>query len=327
MKANRSPRLNPSASSAQRGFVLIVTLWMMVILGVMLTNLGYQVRVEAAVQRRALDVSQLRWAARGLIHQASAQVRAHVNDEFHSPTADWWSDETLYKDQPFGPVRVSLLQDNHPEQPLYGLQDQESRLNINKARPEHLMGLGFSSVVAEAIVLFRLELEDELQSTADTNDTKQSEDDSEQPLVQGPIRSLRELLAVEGVSEELLFAARDGEPPLAHFLTPLSSGKVNINSASATVLTALGLDEAQLESVLEQRQETAFSSVEALFSTLGGDQSSKKWQRLRNILDVRSHTFRLLAQARIAQRSQPYHIEALLASGGDQLRFVRWREY
>ena len=34
----------------ERGFVLLVTLWVLVILGVLLTNLGYQVRVEAAVE-------------------------------------------------------------------------------------------------------------------------------------------------------------------------------------------------------------------------------------------------------------------------------------
>jgi len=338
----------------EQGFVLLITLWVMVMLGVMLTNLAYQVRVESVVERWALNQSTLRWAARGAVHLAAAQVREHAADDYHSPEADWWSDEDIFRDLTIGAVQVSLLRpgardesdesdepsdttDGVPDAdttPRYGLDDEESRLNINVARPRQLMGFpGISTVLAEAIVRFRRELEEaqeeSKQNQPDQRDaatqTREAEEDEAPPLVQGPIRSLRELLQVEGVTEELLFEKREDEPPLATLLTTISSGKVNVNSAPQAVLTAVGLNEGQVNTVMAQRKETPFTSMEAVQVVLGRD--AKKWQRLQKDLDVRSSTFRLLAEAHLPQHKRTYHTEATLYSDTKTLKFIRWREY
>lgn len=358
-------RVEFSAASRQRGFVLIATLWVMVILGVMLTHLGYQVRAEAQVERRALNQSQLRWAARGAVHWAAAQVREHIQDDYHSPADEWWSDEALYRDQAFGEARVSLLRASRDgdEQPVYGLDDEESRLNVNVARPEYLTGFaGVSSALAEDIILFRLRLEEKLQQAGvdkqepsrDASDERTKNDEQSEStegdgegdgdgneatslLVQGPVRSLRELLAVEGVTEALLFDSQDGQPPLASLLTTVSSGKVNVNTAPTEVLSALGFDEQQLEAVLarraqeeknqQQKPQGPFTSVDEVRALFADEPDSKRLQRLLKRLDVRSSTFRLAAKARLPQQRRPYHVEATLADSGGELAFIRWREF
>ena len=329
--------VNKASNDRQRGFVLIVTLWVLVILGVMLTNLSYQVRVEAAVERWALNQSQLRWAARGAVHTAAARVREHFRDEFHSPVADWWSDENVYREQTLGQATVSLLRPGPEEEPAFGLDDEESRLNINVAHPEHLMGFpGVSSVVAEAIVLFRLEREEALEEAATGSGRKtdpepaaeaDEENDSNQP-VDGPIRSLRELLAVEGVTEELLFQAHEERPPLASLLTTLSSGKININTASEPVLKAIGLSEDAVTAIVERRKEedTAYQSVDDVLGMIDPAMNPKKRARLEKLLAVRSSTFRLKVEATLPQQKRPHVLEALLSSSDQAMAFVRWRE-
>ena len=321
--------------SQQRGFILIVTLWVLVILGVMLSTLSYQVRVEAAVERWALNQSRLRWAARGAVHAAAAQVREHLQDDFHSPSAEWWSDESLYNEQILGEATVSLLRPDTEGKPAFGLDDEESRLNINVAHERYLMGFpGVSTVVAGAIVSFRAKRKAELEEEAKDNGRKtdpepesaeDSEDEPKTTLVQGPIRSLRELLAVEEVTEELLFGAHDDRPPLASLLTTLSSGKVNINSASEPVLRAIGLGEDAVATIIEQRLETPFRKVEDVLGMLD-NQDSKKHDRLKKLLAVRSSTFRLNARATLPQQKRTHKVEALLSSSGEALAFIRWQE-
>ena len=329
--------VNNLDNSRQRGFVLIVTLWILVILGVMLTNLSYQTRVEAQVERWALNQSQLRWAARGAVHTAAARMREHINDEFHSPAAAWWSDEDAYRAQALGRATVSLLRPAKDDQPAFGLDDEESRLNINVAHPDHLMGFsGVSSVVAEAIVLFRLEraeaLEDEAKESGQETESKAAEEakgaTEGDALVDGPIRSLRELLVVEGVTEELLYDAHEERPSLASLLTTLSSGKVNINSASEPVLRAIGLGEDAVATVLERRQEedSAFQSVDDVLGMLSPEMHPKKRARLEKLVAVRSSTFRFKAEATLPQQKRTHVLEALLSAGDDALTFVRWQE-
>ncbi len=323
------PRALVSAGKG-RGYVLIVTLWVMMLLSLMLAGLSYQVRVETALERRALEQSKLRLAARGAIHQASARLRSHATDKYHSPQAPWWSEESLYRNQSIGEVLVSLPSSRPPvsEAPLFGLDDEESRLNINKAEPEHLMGFpGISTVLAESMVRFRRERQ---ENSGDRLGSGTGTDvEASGKLVNGPLRTLRELLEVEGVSEELLFAPRDGgKPPLASFLTCTSSGRVNINSAPEEVLTALGFGEGVVNLIMSQRRQgIVYRSVEDAASALHLDTSGKKWKRLSKYLSVRSNTFRVRAFATLPGREQAYNTEATVYIGGEKLVFARWREY
>ncbi len=321
------PRSLLSAGKS-RGYVLIVTLWVMMLLSLMLAGLSYQVRVETSLERRALEQSRLRLAARGAIHQASARLRTHATDKYHSPRVPWWSDESFYRNQSIGGVLVSLPSTRPLESkvPLFGLDDEESRLNVNKAEPEQLMGFpGISTVLAESIVRFRRER----QENSGGGQGAGSDVEASDKLVNGPLRTLQELLEVEGVSEQLLFAPRDGgKPPLASFLTCTSSGRVNINSASEEVLTAVGFSEGIVNLILSQRRHgMAYRSLEEAASALNLDTSGKKWKHLSKALSVRSSTFRVRAVATLPGREQAYNTEATVYIGGETLVFARWREY
>ena len=323
-----------------RGYVLVVTLWVMAVLSVTVAVMSYEVRVGTALERRSLDHSMLRLAGRGLIHTAAAHIRAHARDEANGPADKWWSSEELYHDQPIGEASVSLLREAaEDDSPAYGMDDEESRLNINVAEPEHLMAFpGISTVLAESIARYRREREDEAKEskavapaeTATGADDGDGDGDGDEPrLVDGPITTLSELLNVEGMSERLLFEGReDGGPPLATLLTCISSGRININSAPEAVLTAAGLNEGQMNLVMSQRRQgVVYRSLDEVQSALGIDAQGTAWEHLKRILAVRSNTFRLHAVAVLPGREVERNVAATAFVGEGQLGFVRWREY
>jgi type II secretory pathway component PulK len=189
-------------------------------------------------------------------------------------------------------------------------------------------------VLAESIVRFRGELQEQQETDSGVSGTApiaveptsgEAEDEATSQLVQGPIRSLSELLEIEGFTEALLYEKREEEAPLETLLTTVSSGKVNVNSASEAVLTAVGFNEGQVNSILAQREESPFTSLESLEQAISDD--PERWQRLSRFFDVRSTTFRLLAQASLPGQTRIYHVSATLSTGSSALTFIRWSEY
>jgi type II secretory pathway component PulK len=320
------PATRFSLHRAQQGYVLVVTLWVLVLLGFMVSALSYRVRVETALERRALERSSLRLAARGGVHLAAARLAAHADEDFHDPRAPWWSSPELNRDQAIGEARVSLLREPRgPHDRGYGLDDEESRLNINAAEPEQLMRFpGVSTVLAEALARYRRELQGEQKD----NETTQERESDKKNWLDGPIRSLEELLTVEGMSRELLYGDPAGDDDgLAPFLTCASNGRVNVNSAPLPVLVALGLDEGQINTLRSHREQgLAYRSLEQMADALAMDTKGKEWTAMKPFLAVRSETFRVRAQARPAEGGGSASATAGIYLGGDKLIFTRWQE-
>jgi DNA uptake protein ComE-like DNA-binding protein len=299
----------------------------------LLTHFAYQARLESNLTRWRLNQDLLRWAARGAAHAAAARVAGHATEEYNGPSSDWWFGKD-YKDVALGVAKVSFRRPATKNHPVYGLDDEESRLNVNIATAEQLMGFeGISSVVAEAIVRFRNDLKARQEAeakdrrTANVSLQQTATPVSPSSFIDGPIQSLRQLLAVQGVTEQLLFTAHGDRPPLAEFLTTTSSGKVNVNSATATVLAAAGLTEGQVNSIVALRNRKPIKLVEELQAAVANPKAPGLWNRVEKIVAVRSSTFRLSLEARLPYSSSGYRLDTTVYCGRGRLVFVRWREY
>jgi hypothetical protein len=99
---------------------------------------------------------------------------------------------------------------------------------------------------------------------------------------------VRELLQIKGVTPTLFFGT-DARPGLVQDLTVKTSGPINVNTASESVLRALGLSDAEIGTIEQTRRDHPYPMIPG---QLGG----------RGVA-VTSRTFRIDAEGLIGGRS------------------------
>ena len=252
----------PDPHRGARGSVLVLAVWSLSLLAVLAGSLGYGVRQRASlIVRMQLrgDLARAAWAgvekARGLMKMTDATPGLDTLAE------DWSNNPSEFQDVPFGQVRFSV---GYPvpgvkkgEAPfIYGLVDEERKINLNTADAETITrllqaaaGLGSDRAqeIAYAIIDWR-----------DTDSVHQhaeygAEDDDYENLAKPyeakdkPMDALEELLLVKGMKREIFDRIRDD-------VTVVGGGAVNINTASARTLQALGLGKDLVEKILLYRR-------------------------------------------------------------------------
>lgn len=225
--------------------------------------------------------------AEGAYHRAVAEILpetvAHHLDErgllvfrrtrIETPEAPERRDTVL------GPGRLS-----------YRITDEEARLNLNRAPPELLHRLldelGVERQARDVIV-------DSIQDWRDQNEEYRlngAESDYYLGLPvpyrskNGDFDTLEELLQVRGVTREIFYGVA-GSPGLVECLTVASSGALNVNTASDTVLRAYGFAPAEVALLKAGRPYV--------------DPSTLSTQLRRGNQRIRSETFRIEATGEV----------------------------
>ena len=175
-----------------KGLVIIAVLWMVVVLMVMTAILGRKSRLDMKVCIARMETVRCKWACRAGIEKAIAVLNEDETE--NDSLMDLWSDNAedfndVMLDQCWFTVRVI---------------DETSKLNINTATKEQLLGLPeMVEEIADAIIDWR-----------DSDDTPSGlgvESGYYEGLTygyrarNGPFRTLRELLLVKDVTEELFY--------------------------------------------------------------------------------------------------------------------------
>jgi|GEM_PF-2628337 general secretion pathway protein K len=312
--------------SNQQGFALVITLWVMAILGVMAASFSYEALCESKVESWSSQDRRAYNLARGGIHRAAGVIRKHARDPVHSITDKWFSGQSLYKDVKFGPGYYSIVSSeidhskkiNKDKVLHYGLVDEESRLNINVATMGQLQGFpAVSNVLASNIIYFLTKKRGNSTKGAPASVAMAK------GQVDGPVRSLDELLQVKGMSRDILYGSSGGNGGIAQHLTCFSSGKVNINTAGKEVLHAVGFSNGQVQSLLAYRLSgwKGFASVNAALSVLGATSNNA---HIAPFLTVKSKNFTMTCLAGFESGKFVERITARISVDKNQLRFTRW---
>jgi len=230
------------------GLVIIAVLWMVVVLMVMTAILGRKSRLDMKVCLARMEAVQCKWACRAGIEKAIAVLNEDETE--NDSMLDLWSDNPedfneVVLNQCWFTVRVI---------------DESSKLNINTITKEQLLGLpDMVEEIADAIIDWRDS--DDVPSGAGVESGYYESLTYGYMARNGPFRTLRELLLVKGVTDELFYGEdtnlngrldyneRDGQisPPVddgdnvldvgwAAYLTCYSSG----GSTSGTAETSEG---------------------------------------------------------------------------------------
>jgi general secretion pathway protein K len=256
----------------ERGFALVAVLLVLAIVAVLGTEFAYVTRLEASSVR----AYKAGLAAGHLAEAAIAQAIRELASDWAVVTADETGELTFYtrdriampplprREVPFGPGQFS-----------YRLRDEEALLNVNTAQPGRLEllldNLGVQRRDRDQIVA-------SIQDWRDANDEHRlSGAESDDYYLKLPvpyrarnanIESVTELLQIRGITSALYHGTERGGG-LADAVTVRSGGQININTATPTVLRALGLSEAEIITVLQTRRETPYLVVPGQFGGRG----------------------------------------------------------
>ena len=277
----------------ERGFALLSVMLVLALLAVVVTEFSVSTRLESSMIRSYRD---------GVLatHLAEAAVQQALREILGPGTIVALDDDgslSFYRAPDAAAASIKLTRLPRQRVPLgagefsYRISDEESRVNVNTATPDRierlLTAVGLDKQSRDIV-------NDSLQDWKDADDLHrvngaESEDYYlKQPLPyrarNGALQDTAELLQIRGVTRDI-YRGVQGHAGLADVVTVFGRETVNMNTAPAPVLTALGLSEAEAGEIASTRVRTPYAAVPARFGGKG--------------LGVGSATFRIEAEGRM----------------------------
>ena len=213
--------------------MLIQVLWTLAILVLLSLALGSTTALDQRLVSYQRDRLAALYLAKAGYRRALVEVERDPVQQADSYQDSWAHNPETFQDAPLGPGRftVSYLPPRPDPTPdvVYGVVDEERKVDINTAPKAILAKLpGMTEETADKI----LDLRASRKSLVALEDR--------------PFKVLEQLGLVDGMTPEAFRA-------LQPFVTVYSDGKVNLNTAPAEVLTALGMSESLVAKVLRFR--------------------------------------------------------------------------
>jgi general secretion pathway protein K len=340
--------VSPHAPS--RGIALLIVLISITVLSILAAAFAYSVKVETKLAQNADAEAQLLWLGRSGVEYARyvlVQQTTLGGEPFDSLNQKWAGGPGSLAES--NSVLSGISLDNYQlgdGKFSVKIVDLERRVNINTAgdptlqRALSLMGVDADdvSVVSDSILDW-IDADDDPHVAGAESDYYRSLDP---PYVakSAPIDDLSELLLVRGVTPAMYWGAsstnhapaafrqnklgfghspneaRDYPFGLVDVFTPISSGRVNLNTADVNVLQLLpGVEEPIAEAIIKQRagpdgedgteDDTPFRNVNP-GQLAGAGVSSQTASQLEKICATRSVTFEVHVNAEIGDYKREF---------------------
>jgi competence ComEA-like helix-hairpin-helix protein len=192
------------------GSILIGVLWCMVLLSVLVIGVLHTARMDLLVVKNYGDRVQAHYLALAGVERAKALLYQDVvtrQQTARNHTGSLYNDARDFQDVPLGRGKFQVFRRAPPEEGggvLYGISDEESRLNLNSASAGQLTNLtGITPDIIAAIIVWRSAATNTAAPGGANSDYYMS---LQPPYLarNGPFQTVRELLMVRGVTPELL---------------------------------------------------------------------------------------------------------------------------
>jgi general secretion pathway protein K len=353
----------PRRNHPQSGIALIIVMCAIAVFSALAAALVFSMKVETRLARNADDEQQLLWLGRSGVEYARwilAQSSSVAGEPYDSLNQVWAGGPGGGGESNSPLSGISL--DNFPVgQGTVSLKivDLERKANINTAtQPEIQQALTLMGVDADDISV----VSDSILDWIDPDDEPRiagAESDYYLGLAppyhakNAPVDDLSELLLVKGVTPEMFnggsasnnaaaqpqkpklgFGKALGQPPdypfgLKDLFTPISSGRININTADENVLQLIpGVDNNAAETIIKQRSgpdgvdgtddDTPFRNPNELAAA---GISPQAMQQIGNLCTVRSSAFEVHITAHIGDSSREF-IAILYRNSGTDIQVV-----
>lgn len=318
----------------------MAVLWSLFFLAMIAVAINSYVRPQMEFSSRLSGAARLYYIARAGVQRAILEVENDATEDYDSLYDSWSVNDEVFGNVSFGPGTFSVVKaaPSGGSKEQYGLTDEESKININKASHDVLRNLfvneaAISEKDADGIADAILDWVD--KDEALHKDGK--EDDYYQSLSEpyhcknGPFEAVEELLLVAGVTRESFDKVKD-------IITIYGDGMVNINTAGARALKALGLSEEAAEEIIKFRSEqnskkedeapsNVFTDASAIAEVLKkadvGDQDATI-TRAAAVLGVKSDNFRGVVKGSIIHGGKSETITFVYDRNDKIIKY--WRE-
>ncbi|HEY5913007.1 MAG TPA: general secretion pathway protein GspK [Verrucomicrobiae bacterium] len=266
---SRCPSPIGGSAKSQEGIALIIVMISIFVLTMLAGGFAYSMKIETRLARNADSEAQLEWLGRSAVEKA----RWILAEQFKIAQEPYDGLDQVWAGGPGGiatsnsPLaNISLSLDSPEGHATFSIVDLERKVNINLAN---------EAILQQALTVAGVDAGD---STRLVNSILDWMDPDDRPRVQGaesdfyqdywpdhpysakngPIDDISELLLIQDITPELFWGAgstnfqmyafspqtRRGAPPvptvgLTNLFTALSSGRININTASAEVLQVI----------------------------------------------------------------------------------------
>ncbi|MFQ6034703.1 MAG: type II secretion system protein GspK [Sedimentisphaerales bacterium] len=290
-----------STNSDKKGLVLVAVLWVMVVLMAMVATVGRNSRLDTKVSLLRMEKLRCKWACRAGTETAIGVLNEDTKES--DSLTDLWSDN----DEDFNDIAL--------EKCFFTVWvvDEASKLNINIVTKEQLLALPeMTEEIADAIIDWRDK--DDMPRTAGVEAGYYENLPFGYMTRNGPFRTIREMLLVKDVTEELFYGEdtnfnslldyneRDGDasPPLDDedseldlgwiaYLTCYSydnnkdasgNNRININKANENQLVrSLNIRRSHAKWIVEERPKDGYKSIGDLISNKSPKTAKKSSNR------------------------------------------------
>ena len=193
------------------GSVLVGVLWCVVLLTVVVIGALHSTQMDLLAGKNHTDRIKAHYLALAGTERAKALLYHDMLDRIQTGknhTGALYDDSQRLRDVSLGAGKFRILRRAHSEEHsgiISGIEDEESRLNVNNATADELQKLqDMTPAMANSIVLWRTADKTTLQGGSAGDDEYYA---SLQPPVRprgGPFETVRELLLVRGITRPLL---------------------------------------------------------------------------------------------------------------------------
>jgi len=306
-----------------KGFALLLVLIVVSIMGFLVFDFSYLVRVNMTSAANFRDGSQAYLLARSGIEACRALRREDKNE--------WDSlDELWATERPPVMVEGGVIE--------IGLTDENSKININKLANKQNK-LYYDYYYKQLQRLFQLlELDstivDYIADWIDEDDNGEAENSYYRRLnpayecKNGRLDTVHELLLVRGMTDDIFFGTKE-KPGLVDFITTRAERGVNLNTAGPVVLQTLDdeLTEDIAYTIIQARDEKPFKKLEDIKSR--GEETGVDQDLFTSLTDVTDYiTVQgdvYLARATATVDTYSVRVQALIEGHGTQIYF--WKRY
>jgi competence ComEA-like helix-hairpin-helix protein len=283
--------------------ILVGLLWCLALLSVVVIGVLHSARLDLMVVKNYGDRIQAHYLALAGIEKAKALLYQDARLRTRSRTShsgELYNAPEQFRDVPLGRGQFRVIRPGRPDEGggiIFGVNDEESRLNVNYASAEELTKIyGMTPDVVAAINDWR----DADNAVTPGGAEAEYYTSLRPPYLQrnGPFQTVRELLMVRGISRELLLgrnANQNGSnypsENLSESAPPdnpanlLDSGWASIFTVDSLVqnLNASGQDRVNIQSA----DESALTSVHGITSDIAKAIVAYRGQnRLENLADL-----------------------------------------